>query len=313
MHSGGLDVVYATGQRVDPDALQELRENLQVTLSSNTIEWGINLQICDSIAANAQLQWIAIGTIHEKMISQKIAEVQLALTLLEIMVKNIGQSVCELMTPQFTDALLALVNRPNTIEYKMARGFFKRTGFGGLNETDRAGIYAIRDKVLYLVQMWTDAFIMNESTMQPIFELYKTLRKEGAQFPPRDENGKFEIAGAQQSPAFTPALATSKHLQVSKAKHLNTDEIEELKELLQDASPLTDLRPKIQAKLPGLRALIERHSQDVYGGGNASKLDQQLLQGFIDLYSAAELRLEGKSVNEVRFHPPALSSLSLSF
>merc|ERR1719473_152570 len=135
---------------------------------------------------------------------------------------------------------------------------------------------------------------MNESTMQPIFDLYKTLRKDGARFPPRDENGKFEIVGALKSPAFTPALATSKHVQVSKAAHLSIEEIEELKELLQDASPLTALRPKIQAKLPGLRALIERHSADVYGGGNASKLDQQLLQGFLDLYTAAELRLEGK-------------------
>merc|ERR1719473_719609 len=119
---------------------------------------------------------------------------------------------------------------------------------------------------------------MNESTMQPIFDLYKTLRKDGARFPPRDENGKFEIVGALKSPAFTPALATSKHVQVSTAKHLSIDEIEELKELLQDASPLVDLRPKIQAKLPGLRALIERHSADVYGDGNPSKLDQQLSQ-----------------------------------
>ena len=37
--------------------------------------------------------------------------------------------------------------------YKMARGLFKRTGVGGLDENDRAGIYAIRDKILSLVQL----------------------------------------------------------------------------------------------------------------------------------------------------------------
>lgn len=41
-------------------------------------------------------------------------------------------------------------------------------------------------KVLYLIQLWYDTFMMHEADFPHIMENYKLLRKEGIQFPERD-------------------------------------------------------------------------------------------------------------------------------
>jgi hypothetical protein len=46
----------------------------------------------------------------------------------------------------------------------------------------------IEAKVLYLIQLWYDAFILDESVYNNIIDNYKILRKEGVIFPPRSAN-----------------------------------------------------------------------------------------------------------------------------
>ncbi len=48
----------------------------------------------------------------------------------------------------------------------------------------------IRTKVLYLIQLWYDAFMLDESVYNNIIDTYKTLRKENVLFPPRSANEK---------------------------------------------------------------------------------------------------------------------------
>ena len=48
----------------------------------------------------------------------------------------------------------------------------------------------IEAKVLYLLQLWYDTFILEESSFQHIINNYKVLRKEGMIFPPRQANEK---------------------------------------------------------------------------------------------------------------------------
>lgn len=37
----------------------------------------------------------------------------------------------------------------------------------------------IEDKVLYLIQLWADTFMMHEDEFKPVQETYRLLRKEG--------------------------------------------------------------------------------------------------------------------------------------
>ncbi len=46
----------------------------------------------------------------------------------------------------------------------------------------------IEAKVLYLIQLWYDAFILEESVYNNIIDTYKILRKENIMFPPRSIN-----------------------------------------------------------------------------------------------------------------------------
>jgi hypothetical protein len=58
----------------------------------------------------------------------------------------------------------------------------------------------IEAKVLYLVQLWYDAFILEESVYNNIIDTYKILRKENVMFPPRSSNEKNIIFVKTESP-----------------------------------------------------------------------------------------------------------------
>jgi len=45
----------------------------------------------------------------------------------------------------------------------------------------------VEDKVLYLIQLWADTFMMHQEEFKNIHEAYRTLRKEGTFF---EENKK---------------------------------------------------------------------------------------------------------------------------
>ncbi|KAF4701813.1 hypothetical protein FOZ62_014767, partial [Perkinsus olseni] len=69
----------------------------------------------------------------------------------------------------------------------------------------------LRAKVLSLIQEWCDAFILREGQLESLFKAYKELRRRKEPFPPRDETVRFQIKGAEESPALNPNLATTKH------------------------------------------------------------------------------------------------------
>jgi hypothetical protein len=61
----------------------------------------------------------------------------------------------------------------------------------------------IEDKLLYLIQLWFDTFMMHEDEFKEIIALYKQLRKEGVTFPARDTTAKFMIQfKGKTSPIF---------------------------------------------------------------------------------------------------------------
>lgn len=58
----------------------------------------------------------------------------------------------------------------------------------------------IEAKVLFLVQLWYDAFMLDEAVYNNIVSNYKTLRKENVVFPPRLPNEKNLISVKTESP-----------------------------------------------------------------------------------------------------------------
>ena len=60
----------------------------------------------------------------------------------------------------------------------------------------------IESKILYLIQLWYDAFILEESKYPYIINNYKILRKENVIFPPRNTNEKSLLAIQTESPIF---------------------------------------------------------------------------------------------------------------
>lgn len=120
---------------------------------------------------------------------------QLTLTLLETCVKNCGIHFHRYINNRnLLTSLLLLLRR-------------KRKK---LNFVDKiAGVYKSADwreietKVLGLVQLWADTFMMHEDKYPCFMRAYRELRKEGIQFPTRDPNERFMIKfEGDPSPAF---------------------------------------------------------------------------------------------------------------
>ena len=72
-----------------------------------------------------------------------------------------------------------------------------------------AGIYKspgwrkVEDRVLGLIQLWADTFMMQEDAYPAYMRIYRELRKDGLKFPPRDPNERFMIKfEGEPSPAF---------------------------------------------------------------------------------------------------------------
>ena len=61
----------------------------------------------------------------------------------------------------------------------------------------------VEDKVLGMVQLWADTFMMQEDKYPLFMSTYRELRKEGIKFPPRDPNERYMIKyEGEASPAF---------------------------------------------------------------------------------------------------------------
>jgi len=66
-----------------------------------------------------------------------------------------------------------------------------------------AGWRAVEDKVLGMMQLWADTFMMQEDKFPVFMSTYRELRKEGLKFPPRDPNERYMIKyEGEASPAF---------------------------------------------------------------------------------------------------------------
>ncbi|CAL1162019.1 unnamed protein product [Cladocopium goreaui] len=190
---------------------RELDTLLAVALRSSTIEWAVNVQICDTIKDNQYLAPLAITRIDERLRHDKPSAVMLALSLLEMLVKNCGMVICRAINEGVAETLVGIVKKKESWRYGFGRNLHK----SGLSEWLPHGVAIGEDKrqqwrqasqkVLEIMQLIVDAFLMHEGALRPIFSAYKQLRQEGYEFP-RSSTGVAAdlclVNGAEDSPAY---------------------------------------------------------------------------------------------------------------
>jgi hypothetical protein len=86
--------------------------------------------------------------------------------------------------------------------------FLQRRKKGGLiNKLESKQLKVLRDRneeqMLYLIQLWSDTFMMYEDRYPGFQQVYRTLRKEGVSFPSRDPNERMLMSSlGVDSPMF---------------------------------------------------------------------------------------------------------------
>lgn len=131
--------------------------------------------------------------------------------LIECLVKNCNMRFhYELLSKPFCKTILKILQKRRGVKQM----------FNNLVSKDSHVQRQIEDKVLYLIQLWYDTFMMDEGEFKEIIGCYKTLRKEGVIFPQRDPNEAFMIK-------FTGT--TSPIFQTVEANRIYEDPIKQLK------------------------------------------------------------------------------------
>eukprot|EP00439_Symbiodinium_sp_Y106_P046459 s2302_g5.t3 len=117
-------------------AARELEDSLAVALRSSAIEWAVNVQICDLIKENRHLAPLALARIEERLRKDSPSPVHLALSLLEMLVKNCGLIICQAINPDLAETLVSLVKKRESWRYGFGRNLHKT----GLSEWLPQGI-----------------------------------------------------------------------------------------------------------------------------------------------------------------------------
>jgi hypothetical protein len=141
-----------------------------------------------------------------------------------------------------------------------------------------AGIYKspgwrkVEDRVLALIQLWADTFMMQEDAYPAYMRIYRELRKDALKFPPRDPNERFMIKfEGEPSPAFE--LADMEQGTVGSSSGVNEErkksssEVEEVPKLYD--SDINNLKEgfksleEILCRARDVRELQEPYSKEV--------------------------------------------------
>lgn len=191
--------------------LAELDDCLNGALRSSTIEWAINLRICDLLQANPPLAPMVMARLESCLRKENAVPVLLGLSLLEMLVKNCGFPIVRCIDAGFAETLANLVKKREGFWYGVGRNLSKSRVSGwlpqgvGVGEDERKLWLQASHKVLEMLQLWADAFLLQEGQLQPIFKVYKQLRQEGYKFPRNQQGastGLCLVQGAEESPAF---------------------------------------------------------------------------------------------------------------
>ncbi|XP_056143974.1 target of Myb protein 1 isoform X2 [Lampris incognitus] len=124
-------------------------------------DWALNMEICDIINSSEEGPKDAVRAIKKRVVGNKnFKEVMLALTVLEVCVKNCGFR------------FHILVSTREFIEGVLVRAIIPRNN----------PPLVLHDRVLSIIQAWADAF-RSSPDLTGVVSVYEDLRRKGLEFP----------------------------------------------------------------------------------------------------------------------------------
>ncbi|XP_014611575.1 PREDICTED: TOM1-like protein 2 isoform X1 [Polistes canadensis] len=187
--------------------------------------WALNMEICDIINETEDGPRDAIKAIKRRLnqaAGKNYTIVMYTLTVLETCVKNCGKRFHALAcSREFVQELVKLI--------------------GPKNEPPTA----VQEKVLNLIQTWSDTFCHQAHT-QGVVQVYQELKAKGIQFPMTDLDAMAPIITPQRSVPETEQI--SGNLPVND-QHISNSTVTQQQSQLQSSSQLTQLNEQQLAKL----------------------------------------------------------------
>eukprot|EP01054_Gregarina_sp_Poly1_P004834 Gregarina_sp_Poly_1__4833@NODE_2575_length_1962_cov_288_174142_g1634_i0_p1_GENE_NODE_2575_length_1962_cov_288_174142_g1634_i0NODE_2575_length_1962_cov_288_174142_g1634_i0_p1_ORF_typecomplete_len580_score83_27VHS/PF00790_19/1_1e18VHS/PF00790_19/5_5e02Dimer_Tnp_hAT/PF05699_14/0_24ENTH/PF01417_20/0_3Telomere_reg2/PF10193_9/3_9e02Telomere_reg2/PF10193_9/2_5_NODE_2575_length_1962_cov_288_174142_g1634_i01711910 len=193
-----------------PIALEPLRRLLeQMTQGPGQV---LNLQLAihvtDEVSRSPyRIAPAVLFVLQQRLHSSKPDRVTLALELLDMCVKNCGLDFVRHINKEFMKSMVSVIKTTSFKERtitgqmkKLEKYLIGSPSSGGVATDPR--VHKLKRQCLSMIQNWADAFMMHPSSVQPILETYKSLRRKGVQFPPRDTAQKYLVKHAEDSPAF---------------------------------------------------------------------------------------------------------------
>eukprot|EP01055_Gregarina_sp_Pseudo9_P001520 Gregarina_sp_Pseudo_9__1519@NODE_201_length_3630_cov_7_755778_g186_i0_p2_GENE_NODE_201_length_3630_cov_7_755778_g186_i0NODE_201_length_3630_cov_7_755778_g186_i0_p2_ORF_typecomplete_len546_score194_88VHS/PF00790_19/8_2e19VHS/PF00790_19/3e02ENTH/PF01417_20/0_15Telomere_reg2/PF10193_9/3_5e02Telomere_reg2/PF10193_9/1Nbl1_Borealin_N/PF10444_9/0_87Nbl1_Borealin_N/PF10444_9/2_8e03_NODE_201_length_3630_cov_7_755778_g186_i0211658 len=198
-----------------PIALEPLRRLLeQMTQGPGQV---LNLQLAihvtDEVSRSPyRIAPAVLFVLQQRLHSSKPDRVTLALELLDMCVKNCGLDFVRHINKEFMKSMVSVI-KTTSFKDRTITGQMKKLEKYLIGSPSSSGVatdprvHKLKRQCLSMIQNWADAFMMHPSSVQPILETYKSLRRKGVQFPPRDTTQKYLVKHAEESPAFESPLA----------------------------------------------------------------------------------------------------------
>lgn len=149
-----------------------------------------------------------------KMIGKKLKkkhvpeEVVISLEFLNFCVKNLGLFFVRFLDESFMKKISALLKTTTLkksitkdVKSKLSKFLIVPIIHPGVATDPR--LHFIKRKILFMLQLWHDSFILHQHIATAVFNEYKSLKEKGITFPIINKAEKFYVKNADTSPSFS--------------------------------------------------------------------------------------------------------------
>ncbi|KFG30239.1 hypothetical protein TGDOM2_216030, partial [Toxoplasma gondii GAB2-2007-GAL-DOM2] len=164
------------------------------------------VQAIDECSSSYEKGRVLAALVEEKLRLSADGPVMLAaIELVAMAVGNLGVDFARCLDEKFMRTMTKIL-KMTTLKKSLSRDVKSKinkllTGSQSCNPgvaTDPQ-LHRLKRKVLYLLQLWHDSFVMQQEKLPAIFEAYRKLRAKGVEFPTVDVSMKFMVKNAEVS------------------------------------------------------------------------------------------------------------------
>uniref|UniRef100_A0A0G4I5P5 VHS domain-containing protein n=1 Tax=Chromera velia CCMP2878 TaxID=1169474 RepID=A0A0G4I5P5_9ALVE len=289
---------YADGVR----AVRLIDQQLQ----KGDLNIGTCIEIVDELNEHPGYSQAVLAYLRTRLKKHDYKVIHLTLELMEILVKNLGVKFAEYMTDDFMKVLRHMLRQTELIpnwDGKLNKGlqmiFEEREGGMADPVKVRPELRPIHEKILSLIQLWHDSFMLEERRCAGILNAYRRLKAEGVDFPHRDIKQRFMVKGAERSPAFDQNLQS--HIKPSAAQPLSKAQVETLRRSLMTLKSTTNSEMtsrcmhQVHSMWPGLQAFVQEVTGRVEMGDPEAVAELAELLSLNDEVDKAMKRMQAKA------------------